>query len=155
MPHDRCREGTVVRLLVALGQAARDYQDAVLRDLPCRDAPSGRNWSYVVVKERTVTAAGQSLPLGAGDAWTWVTIDRDTKLVPWGQPLWGSAYVRPLRSWYIQMVLRSSPGFSGFCSTSPKSQDLYKVTASSVRSASTVTNRQPTPSESFSAWPTA
>ncbi len=27
---------TVVRLLVALGQVATDYQDAVLRDLPCK-----------------------------------------------------------------------------------------------------------------------
>ena len=36
---------TVVRLLVALGQAATDYQDAALRDLPCKRLQADEIWS--------------------------------------------------------------------------------------------------------------
>lgn len=73
---------TVVRLLVAIGQTASDYQDAVLRDPPCWTLQADGIWSYVAAKARTVVAAKQPLPITAGDAWTWVAIDRDSKLVP-------------------------------------------------------------------------
>ena len=71
---------TVVRLLVALGQAATDYQDAALRDLPCKRIQADEIWSFVGAKEKNVRIA-YNKP-GRGDAWTWVAIDRDTKLVP-------------------------------------------------------------------------
>lgn len=70
---------TVVRLLVALGHAATDYQDAVLRDLPCKRVQADEIWSFVGAKEKNVRIA-QNEP-GRGDAWCWVAIDRDTKLV--------------------------------------------------------------------------
>jgi IS1 family transposase len=73
---------TVVRLLVAVGQAAMDYQDAALRDLPCKRLQADEIWSYVAAKERTVTKAKHPMSADAGDAWTWVAICRDTKLVP-------------------------------------------------------------------------
>ena len=73
---------TVVRLLAAVGQAATDYQDAVLRGLPCRRLQCDEIWSYVAAKERTVVKARRPLPEGAGDAWTWVAIDRDSKIIP-------------------------------------------------------------------------
>ncbi len=73
---------TVVRLLVAIGEAATDYQDAVLRDLPCKRLQADEIWSFVAAKERTVQRARHPLPIGAGDLWTWVAICRDTKIVP-------------------------------------------------------------------------
>ncbi|MDQ2914872.1 MAG: IS1 family transposase [Chloroflexota bacterium] len=71
---------TVVRLLVALGQAATDYQDAALRDLPCKRIQADEIWSFIGAKEKNVRIATNKP--GMGDAWTWVAIDRDTKLVP-------------------------------------------------------------------------
>lgn len=73
---------SVVRLLVAFGRAATDYQDAALRDLPCRRLQCDETWSYVAAKARTVAKARRPLPVGAGDVWTWVAICRDTKPVP-------------------------------------------------------------------------
>ncbi len=73
---------TVTRLLVATGRAAADYQDAVLRDLPCRTLQADEIWGFVAAKERTVASAKRPMPEGAGDAWTWVALCRDTKLVP-------------------------------------------------------------------------
>lgn len=45
---------TVVRLLVAIGHAATDYQDATLRDLPCKRLQADEIWSYIAAKDRTV-----------------------------------------------------------------------------------------------------
>jgi IS1 family transposase len=73
---------TVVRLLTAVGAAAEDYQDAALRGLPCRRLQADEIWSYVAAKERTVLRARHPMPDGAGEAWTWVALCRDTKLVP-------------------------------------------------------------------------
>jgi len=73
---------TVTRLLVALGHASADYQDAVLRDLPCRTLQADEIWGFVLAKDRTVANAKRPMPVGAGDAWTWVAIDRDSKIVP-------------------------------------------------------------------------
>jgi len=70
---------TVIRLLVALGRAATDYQDAALRDLPCKRIQADEIWSFIGAKEKNVRVAQNKL--GMGDAWTWVAIDRDTKLV--------------------------------------------------------------------------
>jgi IS1 family transposase len=38
-------------------------------------------WSFVYAKQKNVRAA-KSAPANAGDVWTWVAIDADTKLVP-------------------------------------------------------------------------
>jgi IS1 family transposase len=71
---------TVVRLLVALGHAASDYQDAALRDLPCKRIQADEIWSFIGAKEKNVRVGRNKS--GMGDAWTWVAIDRDTKLIP-------------------------------------------------------------------------
>lgn len=73
---------TVVRLLVALGTAAADYQDATLRNLPRKRLQADEIWTFIRAKDRTVKRATKPMPADAGDVWTWVAIDRDTKLVP-------------------------------------------------------------------------
>lgn len=72
---------TVVRLLTSIGEAATDYLDAVLRDLPCKRLQRDEIWSYVYAKARSVPHA-KAAPVEAGDCWTWTAICRDTKLVP-------------------------------------------------------------------------
>lgn len=71
-------KGTVMRLLVDVGIACSRYQDEHLRDLTCRRIQCDEIWSFVYAKQRNVP---ESMNGFAGDAWTWVAMDADTKLV--------------------------------------------------------------------------
>jgi IS1 family transposase len=72
---------TVCKLFVDAGCVAAVYQDEVLRDLPCKRLQLDEIWSFVYAKQKNV-AGSKAAPSDAGDAWTWVAIDADTKLVP-------------------------------------------------------------------------
>src|SRR5215208_6917574 len=74
-------KGTVLRLLVALGEVCSIYQDEVLRDLPCRRIECDEIWSFCHAKAKNVPEEHQG-QLGYGDVWTWTAICADTKLVP-------------------------------------------------------------------------
>lgn len=73
-------KGTVLRLLEQIGTACAEYQDAVLRDLPCKRVQVDEIWTFVGCKERRATDAKRAA--GQGDAWTFVAVCQDTKLVP-------------------------------------------------------------------------
>src|SRR5206468_10664062 len=49
-------------------------------DLRCKRLQLNEIWSFVYAKEKSVPSA-KAAPDGAGDVWTWVAIDADTKLV--------------------------------------------------------------------------
>lgn len=70
---------TVSKLLVDLGNACSDYQDKVMRDLPCKRLQFDEIWSFVYSKQKNVPEEHQG---EYGDVWTWVALDADTKLVP-------------------------------------------------------------------------
>ena len=72
---------TVCKLFVDAGCVAAVYQDEVLRDLPCKRLQLDEIWSFVYAKQKNVPGS-KAAPDNAGDAWTWVAIDADTKLVP-------------------------------------------------------------------------
>lgn len=74
-------KGTVTRFLLDLGAACADYQDAALRDLPCRRIQADEIWTYVYAKAKNVPERLAGTP-GLGDAWTWVAICQDCKIVP-------------------------------------------------------------------------
>ena len=61
--------------------ACAEYQDKTLRNLPCKRLQLDEIWSFVYAKQKNVPTA-KSAPQDAGDVWTWVAIDADTKLVP-------------------------------------------------------------------------
>ncbi len=71
-------KNTVLKLLVAVGQVASDFQDVVLRDLPCERVQCDEIWSFVGAKQKNVAKGAQ----GYGDIWTWTAICADTKVVP-------------------------------------------------------------------------
>jgi IS1 family transposase len=73
-------KNTVVRLLVDAGRACAEYQDKVLRNLPCKRVQLDEIWSFVYAKQDNVKRA-RSAPADAGDAWTWTAICADTKLL--------------------------------------------------------------------------
>lgn len=72
---------TVVKLLIDLGSACLDYQDANIRNLSCRRLQCDEIWSFVYSKNKNVPAEHKS-DFGYGDVWTWTAIDAETKLVP-------------------------------------------------------------------------
>jgi IS1 family transposase len=61
-------------------RACGEYQDRVLRNLPCKRVQLDEIWSFVYSKQYNVKRA-KSAPANAGDAWTWTAICADTKLL--------------------------------------------------------------------------
>ena len=72
---------TVEKLLRDLGHVCAMYQHVVMRNLPCTKIQVDEIWNFVYAKQRNVARA-KAAPKHAGDPWTWVAIDADTKLVP-------------------------------------------------------------------------
>jgi IS1 family transposase len=68
-------------LLEDAGEAFSAYQDQAFHDLPCRRLQLDEIWAFCYAKQRNVMLA-KAAPEGAGDLWTWVAIDAETKLVP-------------------------------------------------------------------------
>src|SRR5580704_18550843 len=74
-------KNTIVKLLADLGKACADYQDRMLRNLPCKRLQLDEIWSFVYAKAKNVPAEKIG-EFGVGDVWTWTAIDADTKLIP-------------------------------------------------------------------------
>lgn len=71
---------TIQKLLCDLGAACSNYQSRVFRNLPCKRIQCDEIWSFVGAKEKN--ANSEKKAEGWGDAWTWVALCADTKLVP-------------------------------------------------------------------------
>ena len=75
------------------GSPACQYQDKAFRNLKSRRIQCDEVWSFVYAKEKNCPL--EQKKKGAGDCWTWVALDPDSKLVPcWfiGQRDAGCAY---------------------------------------------------------------
>jgi len=72
---------TVMRLLAEVGAFCLEYQDEAFQNLSCKRLQVDEMWSFVYAKAKNVTAKIAERHV-AGDAWLWVAIDADTKLVP-------------------------------------------------------------------------
>ena len=76
-----CSLNTVTKLLEDTGSACLDYQDAALRNLPCKRIQCDELWGFVGAKQKNVPEERKG-EFGIGDVWTWTAICADTKLVP-------------------------------------------------------------------------
>ncbi len=75
-------KNTVTKLLVQAGKVAAEYQDAILRNLPCKRVQCDEIWSFVYGKDRNIPKAiRESSPFTVGSVWTWTCIDSDNKLM--------------------------------------------------------------------------
>jgi len=74
-------KNTIIKLLEDAGEAFSEYQDRVFHDLQCKRLQLDEIWAFCYAKARNVPFA-KDAPEGAGDIWTWVALDADTKLVP-------------------------------------------------------------------------
>jgi len=70
---------TLIKLLEDAGQAFSEYQDRVLVNLSCKRVQVDEAWAFCYAKQKNVPTA-KAAPEGAGDIWTWVGLDADTKL---------------------------------------------------------------------------
>jgi IS1 family transposase len=71
---------TILRLLEEVGTACAQFQNITLRNLPCKRIQVDEIWAFCYAKQKNVTPKIAEERV-AGDAWTWVAIDADTKLV--------------------------------------------------------------------------
>lgn len=70
---------SVVKLFIQTAKVCAEYQDEAFRNLPCKRLQLDEIWSFVYSKQKNVP---EGMEGEAGDIWTWVAIDADTKLVP-------------------------------------------------------------------------
>jgi len=73
-------KNTVAKLLLEPGEACREYQDRVLRDLTCQRVQCDEVWSFVACKQKNIRQERRG-EFGIGDVWTWTAMDADTKLM--------------------------------------------------------------------------
>ena len=71
---------TINRLLVQAGHACQRHHNNTVRNLTPRYVECDEQWAFCYAKDRNVPYIVGD-PEHAGDTWTWVAIDRDTKLV--------------------------------------------------------------------------
>ncbi len=75
-------KNTILKLLVEIGAACSEYMDAIMRDLPCQRLQADEAWAFCYAKQKNVKPEHFEAGGYAGDVWTWVAIDADTKLIP-------------------------------------------------------------------------
>ena len=75
-------KNTIAKLLLELGAACSTYLDEHLVNLNCKRVQVDEIWSFCYAKAKNVTPEIAAKNPFAGDVWTWVAIDADTKLIP-------------------------------------------------------------------------
>lgn len=72
---------TITKLLVDVGRACQQFHNETVVNVNTKRIECDEIWSFVYAKEKNVPRSDKSKEEGAGDAWTWVGIDADSKLV--------------------------------------------------------------------------
>lgn len=72
---------TVTKLLVDIGKACQQFHNDKVVNVNSKRIECDEIWSFVYAKEKNVERSDKTKEQGAGDAWTWVGIDSDSKLV--------------------------------------------------------------------------
>jgi len=73
-------KNTVAKLLADVGKVCMAYHDENVRNLTSKRIQVDEAWAFIYAKQKNVATA-KAAPEGAGDVWTWVAMDADTKLV--------------------------------------------------------------------------
>lgn len=71
---------TVLSLLVRAGEGCEHLHDSLMRNLACECIEVDEIWGFVQKKQRHVRADENAAEVG--DAWTYIALDADTKLIP-------------------------------------------------------------------------
>src|ERR1700722_14085176 len=70
---------TVSKLLVDIGKACQQFHNDTVVNVNSKRIEADEIWSFVYAKDKNVERSDKTKEQGAGDAWTWVGIDADTK----------------------------------------------------------------------------
>jgi IS1 family transposase len=70
---------TIIRLMISTGKIARDIMDSQFTGLDIKRLQVDEIWAYVFKKQRHIKPED---PIEFGDAYTFVALDPDTKLIP-------------------------------------------------------------------------
>jgi IS1 family transposase len=74
-------KGTILSLLARVGRACAEYQSTAIRDVAAKRVQIDEIWSFVGCKQKNLTDAITAKAGVAGDVWTFVAIEAQTKLV--------------------------------------------------------------------------
>jgi IS1 family transposase len=74
-------KNTIVKLLVELGAACSEYLNEHLVNLNCQRVQIDEIWSFCYAKAKNVTPEIAAKNPFAGDVWTWIAIDADSKMI--------------------------------------------------------------------------
>jgi IS1 family transposase len=87
-------KNTIAKLLIELGDACSKYMDENLINLQSKRVQVDEIWSFIYAKQKNVPVEVGHNQI-AGDVWTWVAIDADSKLVvSWMVGGRGAGYAR-------------------------------------------------------------
>ena len=73
-------KNTVAKLLGDVGRVCMAYHDEHVRNLKSKRIQVDEAWAFIYAKQKNVATA-KAPPDSAGDVWTWIAMDADTKLV--------------------------------------------------------------------------
>jgi IS1 family transposase len=121
-------KNTIAKLLVELGAACSEYMNSTLVNLSCKRVQMDEIWSFIAAKQDNVTKEIRERNANAGDVWTWVAKDADTKLVcSWlvgGRGMWEAIqFVNDLASRMADRIQLSSDGHRPYLYTVPDAFD--------------------------------
>ena len=72
---------TVTNILIQVGKACQEFHNEKVVNVNAKRIECDEIWSFVYAKDKNVERSEKTHEEGAGDAWTWVGIDADSKLV--------------------------------------------------------------------------
>jgi IS1 family transposase len=73
-------KNTIQKLTRDLAEACLDYQDSMLRDLPCEWIECDEIWCFCYAKDKNLPDDMRGMP-GVGSMWTWTALCATTKLM--------------------------------------------------------------------------
>jgi IS1 family transposase len=71
---------TVSKMLVEAGTVCAVFHDEKVRNVKVKRVQVDEAWAFTYAKQRNVASA-EAAPDGAGDTWTWMGLEADTKLI--------------------------------------------------------------------------
>lgn len=109
---------TVSKLLADAGKFCFDFHDERVRGLTCKRIQCDEIWSFCYTKHANLRHA-KAAPRGAGDAWTWTSIDADTKLIcNWmvgeRDAVWAEVFMKDLADRLTHRVQLTSDGHRAY-----------------------------------------
>lgn len=110
---------TVTSILEKVGEACLKFHDEKVVNVPAKRIEADEIWSFVYAKEKNVPNTTKSNDPKVGDAWTFVAMDADTKLViSWlvgrRDAVCANDFMRELASRLRNRVQLTTDGFGGY-----------------------------------------